>query len=327
MTTPRQAHTATLLKDGRVLIAGGFVYLDPNGRSAAYLASAELYDPSTGTFSPTGNMATGRAGQTATLLPDGRVLIAGGSQYNESGRFTSLGSAELYDPVTGTFTTVTPNVNAFHLAVDPGKQVVWASGIPGNLASLPINPFGGAGTVLTLSGSNTQITSLAFTPGGTVFYTAAGAGGMGNFGTINLTTGVTTALLNLPAAHGMVFDPFSGDLILGGSDHITQINPLNPAVVLSDLTVPGNTFDQGAVDGLGHIFWADNGGKFFFEDYTTTGLVGNANNFVSDNFFQSVWTTWPRSSAQAVQGPHPNPPPWPFLVLPSQRYVWRDDVG
>jgi PEP-CTERM motif-containing protein len=51
-------------------------------------------------------------------------------------------------------------------------------------------------------------------------------------------------------------------------------------------TVPNNTFDQGAVDRLGHIFWADNLGKFFFEDYSTTGLVGSANNFVSDNFFQ-----------------------------------------
>ena len=192
------------------------------------------------------------------------------------------------NPSTGTFTSATPSVAAFHLEVDPSKNIVWASAIPGNLSSLPINPFGGAGTVLTLTGSNTAITSLAFTPGGTVFYTAAGAGGVGNFGTINLTTGVTSALIsNLPAAHGMVFDPFSGDLILGGSNHITQIDPLNPTVILSDLTVLGNTFDQGAVDGLGHIFWADNGGRFFFEDYSTTGLAGSASNFVSDNFFQS----------------------------------------
>jgi len=94
MSIGRSGHTATLLKNGKVLIVGGWT-----GRYALR-RSAELYDPSTNTFAPTGNLIVERAGNTATLLPDGRVLIAGGEDRQED----ALASAELYDPDTGTFT-------------------------------------------------------------------------------------------------------------------------------------------------------------------------------------------------------------------------------
>ncbi|MGP0063424.1 MAG: Kelch repeat-containing protein, partial [Isosphaeraceae bacterium] len=91
----RQNHTATLLNNGMVLIAGG------TNNSASALASAELYDPATGTFSVTGSMAAPRAYHSATLLNNGMVLVAGGLNADTD---LALASAELYDPSTGTFT-------------------------------------------------------------------------------------------------------------------------------------------------------------------------------------------------------------------------------
>lgn len=96
MATPRAKQTATLLPDGKVLIAGG-----TDGGSS--LSSAELFDPATNTFSPTGSMVSARDSHTATLLPNGKVLIAGGESDSAPSR-KILASAELYDPATGTFT-------------------------------------------------------------------------------------------------------------------------------------------------------------------------------------------------------------------------------
>jgi hypothetical protein len=96
MAMVRSDHTATLLTNGKVLIAGGSVGL--------HSATAELYDPDTGLFIPTGNMTTPRTWHTATLLPDGRVLIAGGSAVPQTDIPTN--SAEVYDPSTGTFTAI-----------------------------------------------------------------------------------------------------------------------------------------------------------------------------------------------------------------------------
>jgi hypothetical protein len=95
----RAQHTATLLNNGMVLIAGG-VGTNANN-NAVVLASAELYDPTTGTFTPAGNLNIGRETHTATLLNSGMVLIAGG--YGAAG-VGVLSSAELYDPTNGTFT-------------------------------------------------------------------------------------------------------------------------------------------------------------------------------------------------------------------------------
>src|SRR5258705_593649 len=105
LSTARCDHTATLLANGKVLVAGGLLL----NRDYFVTDSAELYDPSTGNWSTTGSLITTRHGQTATLLPDGKVLAAGGSSTNNASN-TSLNIAELYDPSTGTW-SLTPSLN------------------------------------------------------------------------------------------------------------------------------------------------------------------------------------------------------------------------
>lgn len=95
MAEGRDSHTATRLKDGKVLIAGGG--MDWWGSTG----TAELFDPATETFSAVGKMISMRSAHTATLLNDGKVLIAGGVDWNA---FIMVAAAEIYDPATGTFT-------------------------------------------------------------------------------------------------------------------------------------------------------------------------------------------------------------------------------
>jgi hypothetical protein len=94
MAEGRQQHTATLLPGGRVLIAGGYW---SDGRNWRVLDGTEMYDPATGNFSPSGSMGTPREGHTATLLNDGRVLIAGGEDIGRDGG-VGVPSAVLFQP-------------------------------------------------------------------------------------------------------------------------------------------------------------------------------------------------------------------------------------
>jgi hypothetical protein len=97
MQIARASHTSTLLPDGTVLIAGGF---GGSGTESNPYRSTEIYDPRTESFQSAGNMSIGRSGHTATLLKNGKLLIAGGW----TGRYNVRRSAELYDPGTGVFT-------------------------------------------------------------------------------------------------------------------------------------------------------------------------------------------------------------------------------
>jgi hypothetical protein len=96
MLEPRSGHSATLLQNGKVLIAGGM------RRNQDFYRSAELYDSATGKFQATGSMGIARVGHAAVLLTSGKVLIVGGWV----GGHDTTDSAELYDPATGKFTAI-----------------------------------------------------------------------------------------------------------------------------------------------------------------------------------------------------------------------------
>jgi galactose oxidase-like protein len=124
MTVGRMLHTATLLRDGRVLVVGG-----NTGLTGSVTASAELYDPVTRTWTATGSMGTPRGQHTATLLQDGTVLVTGG--------YPPTASTELYEPGTGTWTTIgsmsVQRVGHTATLLNDGKVLVAGGGVDAEL--------------------------------------------------------------------------------------------------------------------------------------------------------------------------------------------------
>jgi hypothetical protein len=128
LSVGRARHSATLLADGRVLLAGGLEVSLTWPEPPDYvhtLASAELYDPATGTFTPTGSLSEDRQLHAAARLPDGRVLVTGGERTLALNTGTCLTSTEIFDPGTGAFANTASMAEA---RCFPGDAAVLADG-------------------------------------------------------------------------------------------------------------------------------------------------------------------------------------------------------
>jgi N-acetylneuraminic acid mutarotase/HEAT repeat protein len=126
----RNGYTITLLTNGQELIAGGYIHTEVLAASNRFLANAQLNDPVTGRWTETGEMKTARNSHTATLLRDGRVLVAAGTD----SKGHALASAELYDPATGKWTETRPlNIARFYhtAALQSDGRVMVAGGHTG----------------------------------------------------------------------------------------------------------------------------------------------------------------------------------------------------
>jgi hypothetical protein len=207
MTTGRVDFTATLLNNGKVLLAGG-------ASSANILASAELYDPATGAFTPTGGMSQPRFFHTATRLNNGMVLMAGG--FGPSGSGSTLASAELYDPATGSFSvTGSMNTGRYYATATllNNGEVLITGGTGSNLALLS-----SAELYDPASGTFTLTSSLQF---GRVDHAAT----LLNDGEVLITGGYGVInSVNEVLSTAELYDPVSGTFALTGNMTMTRTN-------------------------------------------------------------------------------------------------------
>ena len=257
MKATRAGHTATLLSDGRVLIVGG----DSNPLAGSPSGiTAELYDPTTGSFASTGSMSQAHSFQTATLLNNGKVLIAGG------------GDAELYDPASGLFALTGAMVveSKFpQAALLPDGRVFVAGEADAELYDPAAGTFRQAGPYATMGGNYTSATLLAdgrvllegdgpaqlYDPASdrfavTVSLASAGLPGLELFTATMLKNGkvLITGGMDGAARHDSaeLYDPMAGTMSSTASMH--AIRDAHAAVLLPDgraLIVGGDSMSCG----------------------------------------------------------------------------------
>lgn len=232
MHVARNAPSATLLPSGRVLVAGG--NNRPTGTVNHVVASCELYDPKTGTWSFTGTMHVARNDHPATLLPDGRVLVSGGD--DETRDFTS---AELYDPKTGTWT----NTGSMHNVRTGHTQTLLGNGkvlVAGGLDIATFNGLSSAELYDPKTGTWSKTGSLHTARGGQV----AGLLTRGpSKGDVLIAGGVDASSPSFAVSSAELYDPSSASF--GNAATMSTGHGFAAATMLPDgnLMAIGGVFD------------------------------------------------------------------------------------
>lgn len=219
LATPRAHHSATLLASGRVLVAGGLTYAG----GLVPTASMETFDPAAGAFAPAAAMVTPRYSHTATLLQDGKVLLAGGMGENV------LASAERYDPASnavspaGSMATPRTNHTAALLTVGPdaGKVLIIggmdAAGAP--LASMEVfDPAAGTFTLspAVLAGGRARHSATVLEDGRVVIAGGQASAEVEVYDPATRTVAVAGSMLQARSAHTATLLPGSRLLLAGG---------------------------------------------------------------------------------------------------------------
>ena len=270
----RTFHTATLLPNGRVLIAGGNL-TDGSGNVTS---SAELFNPSTGTFSPTGAMGRPRAYQTATLLLNGKVLIAGGAN-----NFGDIQTAEIYDPASGVFSDAAAMLFGRHshsaTALPSGKILIaGGSGSAGWLKVAELyDPFTG-----TFAATGSLNIGRGYCPGTLLLngkvLVAGGLGDAGSLSSSELYDPITESfsstgpLATTRSDYAAILLPNGKVLIAGGT-----IDPFKSALEIYD-PVAGSFSPTGSLPPGGQ------GGG------TSATLLPNGKVLLSGGSYSATWT-------------------------------------
>jgi hypothetical protein len=235
LNAARDYHTMTLLNNGAVLVAGGF---GPPAQGGSPLSSAEIYNPTSGGFTTTGSLNTSRYYHTATILPNGEVLVAGGAGGPTGG---DLSSAELYNPTTGSFAYTTGSMTVAHYgaaAAPLNNGLVLITG--GNNAGSPssvgdlYNPATGTFAATTGSMTAARIYHTAtLLSNGLVLITGGGN---------NSNTALATAELYNPATE--TFTATSGTMTTARSNHSAILLPNGMVLISGGTGATGNVLSS-----------------------------------------------------------------------------------